>query len=126
MTDIPKDLKYTQDHEWIRMAGNGTAQVGITAFAQESLGDITFIELPKPGSSFKVGEVFGVAESVKAASELYMPVSAEVVEINTALDSAPDKVNSDPYAEGWMLKVKLLPTADTSKLLSPEAYQALL
>ncbi len=126
MTSLPKDLKYTKEHEWVRLEANGTAVVGITDFAQESLGDITFIELPKPGNSFKEGDVFGVAESVKAASELYMPVSGDVLEINAALDSGPEKVNSDPYGEGWMIKIKLTSSAETNALLSPEDYQALL
>lgn len=125
MSIIRDDLKYTQDHEWIVADGNiGT--VGVTDFAQESLGDVTFVELPEVGSEFKKGDAFGVVESVKAASDLYLPVSGKVVEINTALEDAPDLVNSSPYDDGWIVKIELEDASQVDELLSPTAYKGLI
>lgn len=107
MSNIPADLRYAKSHEWLRPAADGTALVGITDYAQASLGDITFVQLPKVGATLAAGASFGVVESVKAASDLYAPASCTVLEVNGALDSAPETVNREPYAEGWMLKVKL-------------------
>ncbi len=107
MADIPKELKYTGDHEWLRAHVDGTAEVGITDYAQESLGDITFVELPAEGDSFSAGEVFGVVESVKAASDLFLPVAGEITAVNEELDSAPDLVNSDPYGKGWIIRIRV-------------------
>lgn len=107
MSNIPADLRYAKSHEWIRLAADGTAFVGITDYAQSSLGDITFVQLPKAGTRFAAGDTFGVVESVKAASDLYAPTACTVLEANSALDSAPETLNRDSYADGWMLKVKL-------------------
>jgi glycine cleavage system H protein len=122
MSNIPADLKYAKSHEWLKVAADGTALVGITDYAQSSLGDITFVQVPKVGATLKAGEPFGVVESVKAASDVYSPVAGTVVEVNKALDANPEKVNQSPYADGWMLKLKLANPADAAKLLSPEDY----
>jgi glycine cleavage system H protein len=126
MSDIPSELKYTEDHEWILLQDDGTALVGITDHAQESLGDITFVDLPQPGDSFSQGETFGAVESVKAASDLYMPVSGEIIEVNPALDGAPESVNNDPYGDAWMIKVKVTDASELDKLLDADAYAAIL
>ncbi len=125
MSDIPENLKYTAEHEWLKLEADGTALIGITAHAQSSLGDITFVELPAVGSTLEKGSTFGVVESVKAASDLYAPVSGEVLEVNAALEGAPESVNASPYTDGWMLKVKLFDTAQLNDLLDAAAYQAL-
>ena len=122
MSNIPSDLKYAKSHEWLKVAGDGTALVGITDYAQNSLGDITFVQLPKVGSLLKAGETFGVVESVKAASDVYSPILGTVLEVNKALDANPEKVNAAPYAEGWMLKLKIANPSDIADLLSPEDY----
>lgn len=122
MSNIPSDLKYAKSHEWLKPAGDGTALVGITDYAQNSLGDITFVQLPKVGAALKAGESFGVVESVKAASDIYAPVAGTVVEVNKALDANPEKVNQAPYTDGWMLKLKLANPADANSLLSSEDY----
>jgi glycine cleavage system H protein len=116
---IPKNLKYAKSHEWAKVEG-GVATIGITHFAQEQLGDLTFVDLPKVGASVTAGAEMGSVESVKAASELYSPVSGTVTEVNAALESAPEAVNQDPYGAGWMLKVKL--EGDASGLLDADAY----
>lgn len=107
MSNIPADLRYAKSHEWIRLAADGTAVIGITDYAQASLGDITYVQLPKAGASFAAGDTFGVVESVKAASDLYVPAACTVLEANAALDATPETLNRDSYADGWMLKVKL-------------------
>lgn len=122
MSNLPNDLLYTQDHEWLRVHEDGTATVGITHYAQESLGDITFVEFPDVGESVDQGDVFGVVESVKAASDLYMPLNAEVLEINEAADSAPELLNQDAFGEGWLLKIKILDESQLDALLKPAAY----
>ena len=123
MTDIPPELFYTKDHEWIKMDSDGSCLVGITNHAQDSLGDVTFVEMPSIGESFEKGLVFGVVESVKAASDLYMPVAGEVIEINEQLNDSPEQVNEEPYTDGWMIRIK--PTADiqTSELLDAKSYE---
>lgn len=126
MSSVPEDLLYTKDHEWVRLHEDGTATVGITDYAQESLGDITFIEFPEAGASFQSGDTFGVVESVKAASDLYMPAAGEVIAINTEADTAPDLLNSDPYQAGWLLKIRLTEPAETEALLTPGDYSALI
>jgi len=126
MSSVPDDLRYTKDHEWLKPAGDGTALVGITDYAQESLGDIVYVELPKPGAKFAAGAPFGVVESVKAASDLYMPVAAEVIEANSTLESMPELVNEVPYGAGWMLKVRLTDPAAAAKLLDAAEYQKLI
>ncbi|WET77868.1 glycine cleavage system protein GcvH [Amycolatopsis sp. QT-25] len=119
---IPQDLKYTKEHEWLNVA-DGVATVGITAFAAESLGDIVFVQLPSVGDTVTAGEVFGEVESTKSVSELYAPVDGEVVEVNEATTDTPELINSDPYAEGWLLKVRL--SGDVPALLDAEAYAVL-
>ena len=122
MSNIPESLKYTSDHEWLRLSTDGTGVIGITDHAQETLGDITFVELPDTGSSFAVGETFGVVESVKAASDLFMPVAGEVVEINERLLESPELVNDDAYGDGWMVKVQFRDEVEGPGLLTPEEY----
>ncbi|WP_029457975.1 glycine cleavage system protein GcvH [Solidesulfovibrio alcoholivorans] len=117
---MQKDLLYTNTHEWVRVEDE-IAVIGITDFAQEQLGDITYVELPAVGDVLEAGQEMGSVESVKAASELYCPVSGEVIEVNDELEAAPEKVNSDPFGEGWMLRVKL--SAEPVGLLSPEEYE---
>lgn len=119
---IPSNLSYTRDHEWLQVEPDGTARIGITDYAQDSLGDITFVELPEVGRTCAAGEAFGVVESVKAASDLFMPVDGEVVEINPALEQAPETVNQDPYEGGWLIRIKLSDPDQLAALLSPEAY----
>ncbi len=123
MSNIPADLRYAKSHEWLRPAADGTALVGITDYAQSSLGDITFVQLPKVGATLAAGATFGVVESVKAASDLYAPVACTVLEVNGDLDSAPETVNREPYGSGWMLKVKLAGPVPAD-LLDAAAYAA--
>lgn len=123
MSQIPAGLKYTKEHEWIKVEGNiGT--IGITAFAQDQLGDVVFVEVPAVGRVLKAHEQFGVVESVKTVSDLYSPVAGKVVEVNGALEGTPELVNSDPYGEGWMIKVELSNPADVDALLDAAAYEA--
>ncbi|MFT3781429.1 MAG: glycine cleavage system protein GcvH [Nibricoccus sp.] len=126
MSSVPSDLRYAKSHEWLKPAGDGTALVGITDYAQSSLGDITFVQLPKVGAALKAGEAFGVVESVKAASDLYAPVEGTVLEVNAALDGAPETLNQDPYTAGWMLKIKLTDPKSGGSLLDAAAYTKLL
>ncbi|MDR2891963.1 MAG: glycine cleavage system protein GcvH [Deltaproteobacteria bacterium] len=121
--NIPADLKYCETHEWVRMEGE-TAVIGITDFAQDQLGDVTFVELPAVGATLIEGSEMGSVESVKAASDLFAPVSGKVLEVNPALESSPELLNSDPYGQGWMLKVQL--TAKPATLITAEEYQKLL
>lgn len=119
----PAELKYTKEHEWIKIEGNiGT--VGITDFAQDQLGDVVFVELPAIGRELKAHEQFGVVESVKTVSDLYIPVAGKVVEVNTALDASPELVNSGTYTEGWMVKIELANPSDVNDLLDAAAYEA--
>jgi glycine cleavage system H protein len=117
----PDDLLFTKEHEWLRVSGD-TATIGISAHAQKELGDIVYVELPKPGTKFKSGESFGNIESVKAVSELFMPVSGEVIDINEDLGASPEKINEDPYGAGWMIEIRLLNQDETSDLMSAEEY----
>lgn len=121
---VPSDLKYTKDHEWVRIDGD-TATFGVTDHAQEALGDIVFVDLPDVGRSVTQGEGFAVVESVKAVSDVYAPMAGEISEVNAELESAPEKINSDPYGEGWIARVKLA-DSDTSHLMDAAAYEALL
>jgi glycine cleavage system H protein len=120
---IPTDLRYTRDHEWVRIEGD-IATVGITDFAQGELGDIVFVEVGTVGDAVGAGEVFGTIEAVKTVSDLYMPVEGEVLEFNSALDASPDAVNSDPYGAGWIVRVRLADGADLSGLLDAAEYTA--
>jgi glycine cleavage system H protein len=121
MSNIPADLRYAKSHEWVKIEG-GTATIGITDYAQASLGDITFVQLPKVGAVLKAGDTFGVVESVKAASDLYAPVSGTVTALNGALEGKPETLNQDSYAAGWMLKLTLSNPAEAGALLDAAAY----
>lgn len=122
MSNIPADLRYAKSHEWLRPESDGTVTVGITDYAQNSLGDITYVQTPKVGAVLKAGEVFGVVESVKAASDLYAPVAGTVVAVNAALEQAPETVNRAPYGEGWMLRLQPADPAAAAGLLDATAY----
>ncbi|MEO5332064.1 MAG: glycine cleavage system protein GcvH [Magnetococcus sp. YQC-5] len=125
MGEIPQELKYSKDHEWARTAGE-EVEVGITAFAAHSLGDVVFVELPKIGATLHAGKPFGVVESVKSVSELFAPVSGQVTAVNTQLEESPELVNDAPYIGGWMIRIKLNQPDETNKLLSASEYRALL
>lgn len=120
---FPDDLKYTQEHEWVRNNGDGTVTIGITDFAQGELGDIVFVELEPEGSDFGKDDIFGTVEAVKTVSELFAPVSGEIIEINDALEDDPELVNSDPYGDGWMVKMKLSDSSELDGLLSAADYK---
>lgn len=120
--NIPENLKYTKDHEWISIDGD-IATVGITDFAQGELGDIVFVEIETEGETLDSEEVFGSVEAVKTVSDLFMPVSGEITEFNEALESSPETVNSDPYGEGWMVKIKMSDTSQVDSLLDAAAYK---
>ena len=120
--DFPSELKYTKDHEWIRVEGND-AYIGITDFAQRELGDIVYIDINTVGKELRQEDVFGTVEAVKTVSDLFMPAAGKVIEINSKLDSHPELVNQDPYNEGWMVKISLSDVAQVDKLLSAEDYQ---
>ena len=122
MSTIPAELKYVASHEWLRPEEDGTITIGITYHAQELLGDIVFVELPEVGANLDAEEEAGVVESVKAASDVYAPIAGEVVAVNEDLASAPEKVNSDPYGEGWFFKIKPANPADLDSLLTAEQY----
>lgn len=118
----PSDYRYTKDHEWIKVDG-GTATVGITEYAQEQLGDVVFAELPKVGVKLNAGQTFGTVESVKAVSEIFMPVSGEIAEINSSLIDAPENINKDPHGSAWLVKIKLADPSEASKLMDAQAYE---
>jgi glycine cleavage system H protein len=122
---VPSDLRYTKDHEWVRIDGDD-AVIGITAYAAEQLGDIVFVELPDLGKALSQSAAFGVVESVKAVSDLYAPVGGEVVGINDALAGTPEAVNRDPYGEGWMVRVRLADAGELDELLDATEYDALI
>ena len=123
VAEIPKDVLYTQEHEYVKPAGSDdTVLIGITDFAQGELGDVVYVELPKVGARFKAHDVFGTIEAVKAVSELFSPLAGEVVEVNARLDGEPSLVNSDPYGDGWMIKLRVDDGADRSALMTPDAY----
>jgi glycine cleavage system H protein len=123
--NFPAELKYTKDHEWVRLEGN-VAFIGITEFAQRELGDIVYVDINTIGKDVAHEEVFGTVEAVKTVSDLYMPIAGEVLEMNTDLDANPELVNSDPYGKGWMVKVAVSNAADFDSLLSADDYQALI
>ena len=120
--NFPDNLRYTKDHEWVKIEGD-KATVGITDFAQRELGDIVYVEIETVGKDLNTGEVFGTVEAVKTVSDLFLPVSGTVTEVNPGLNNNPEAVNSDPYGEGWMIKIKVSNTADLDNLLTAEAYQ---
>jgi glycine cleavage system H protein len=117
----PGELLYTKEHEWLRLEGE-TGTIGITDHAQKSLGEVVYVELPKVNDKFDDGETFGSVESVKAVSELFMPVSGEIVAVNQELGEAPEKINDDPYGQGWMIRIRLTDRSETGKLISAEEY----
>ena len=121
MTSFPSDLRFTQDHEWVRPQGS-VWRVGITQFAVDQLGDITIVDLPKPGDLITKGQRFGSVESVKSVSDLYAPVSGKVVAVNAALADAPENVNSEPYGHGWMIEIEPMENAELRELMSAESY----
>jgi len=123
--NIPSDLKYTKDHEWIKIEGT-TATVGITDFAQGELGDIVYVDISSVGQNINQHDVFGTVEAVKTVSDLYMPLSGNVTEFNKSLESGPEKVNSDPYGEGWMVKISVSHADEINGLLSAEQYKELI
>lgn len=123
--NFPSELKYTKDHEWVKVDGD-TATVGITDFAQSELGDIVYVEIETVGDTLSREATFGSVEAVKTVSDLFMPVSGEVLEINTGLDTNPEAVNTDPYGAGWMVKIKMNNTAEVNDLLSADAYKTLI
>jgi glycine cleavage system H protein len=123
--NVPEDLLYTSDHEWIRLEGD-TGYVGITDFAQGELGDIVFVEIETVGDILEKEEVFGTIEAVKTVSDMFMPVSGEILEMNSQIDESPESVNKDPYGKGWMIKIKLTKPEEVKELLTAEKYKALL
>lgn len=123
MSNVPSELKYVSSHEWIRDEGDGVVTVGITDYAQESLGDVVFVETPDVGAELSAGDDAGVVESVKAASDIYAPLSGTVIEVNEELEDAPENVNNDPYGDGWFFKLKLSDTDELGDLLSADEYQ---
>ena len=117
----PADFRYSKDHEWIQVSG-GTGTIGITDYAQNALGDVVFVELPKIGAKLKAGDTLGTVESVKAVSEVYSPVSGEVAEVNSELTTAPEKINQDPHKSAWLVKITLADASETLKLMDAKAY----
>lgn len=123
--NFPSELRYTKDHEWVRLDGS-TATIGITDFAQKELGDIVYVEVETVGKSLQAGDVFGTVEAVKTVSDLFLPVSGTITELNPALSNSPELVNNDPYGEGWMIKMKVNNPADTENLMNAAAYESIL
>ncbi|BBZ33465.1 glycine cleavage system protein GcvH [Mycolicibacterium confluentis] len=129
MSEVPSDLQYTTEHEWVRRTGDGTVRVGITDYAQSALGDVVFVQLPEVGAQLTAGDTFGEVESTKSVSDLYAPVSAKVIAVNGDLEASPDLVNSDPYGAGWLLDLQVEQAdldAAAPSLLDDEAYRATL
>lgn len=126
MSNVPSELKYSKEHEWLRKEADGTYTVGITEHAQELLGDMVFVDLPEVGATVSAGDDCAVAESVKAASDIYAPISGEIVTVNDALIDTPELVNSEPYADGWIFKIKASNESELESLLDATAYEALL
>jgi glycine cleavage system H protein len=120
--NFPAELKYTKDHEWVKIIDDKTALVGITDYAQGELGDIVFVDVPTVGKTLNAEDVFGTVEAVKTVSDLFLPVEGKILEVNDALGNKPELVNSDPYGEGWMVKIEISNAADVDNLLSAEAY----
>lgn len=123
--NIPAELKYTKDHEWVKVEGD-IAVIGITDYAQGELGDVVYIELPETGSTFEKEESFGTIEAVKAVADIFCPLSGEFVEVNEAIQDAPEIVNQDPYGKGWMVKIKISDSAQLDEFMDAEAYKALI
>ncbi|WP_261842566.1 glycine cleavage system protein GcvH [Aliamphritea ceti] len=125
MSDIPSELKYVASHEWIRHEGDGVVTIGVTDHAQELLGDVVFVELPEVGSEFALGDDMGVVESVKAASDIYAPLTGEVIAVNEALEDEPEQVNGDPYGDGWFFQMRVGSQEELDALLDAEVYAEL-
>ncbi|RLJ17676.1 glycine cleavage system protein GcvH [bacterium endosymbiont of Escarpia laminata] len=125
MSDTPSELRYAKSHEWVKNEGDGTVTIGITDHAQELLGDLVFVDMPEVGDNVEAGSECAVVESVKAASDIYSPVSGEIIAVNEALDDAPEKINDDAFGEGWIFKVKLSDAADLDGLFDAAGYDAL-
>ncbi|MEZ5308920.1 MAG: glycine cleavage system protein GcvH [Pyrinomonadaceae bacterium] len=125
MANIPEDLRYSKDHEWVRVEGD-VAVIGITDYAQDSMGDVVYVEMPNPGDNFNAHDAFGSVESVKAVSEIFTPVGGEVVEINEELNDSPESVNDDPYGDAWMVKIKMDNSGEADALLNAEEYSEFL
>lgn len=123
--NFPADLKYTKDHEWVKITEGNTALIGITEFAQQELGDIVYVDISTVGSALQEGEIFGTVEAVKTVSDLFLPVAGTVLEINAGLEKKPELVNSDPYGEGWMIKISVNALEDVNALLDAAAYEQL-
>ena len=123
--NVPENLYYTKDHEWLKVEGE-SGTVGVTDFAQGELGDVVFLEIGTMGETLKKGEAFGTIEAVKTVSDMFMPVSGEVLEVNPVLEESPDVVNKDPYGKGWLIKIKISDPAEVKSLLSAESYKAIL
>jgi glycine cleavage system H protein len=123
--NIPKDLKYSAEHEWVKVDGD-IAYIGITDFAQSELGDIVFVEFPEVGDTFSIGDVFGTVEAVKTVADLFAPISGEIIEINDSLGNQPESINVDAYNNGWIVKVKIGNSEELENLLDPESYKGLL
>lgn len=123
--NLPENLKYTKDHEWVRISGD-VAYIGITDFAQRELGDIVYVEIETEGEEISEGEIFGTVEAVKTVSDLFMPVSGKILEVNSALESEPELVNEDPYEKGWMIRISISNQEEMDNLLSVEAYKELI
>ena len=124
MSEVPTELKYTKSHEWIRQEADGTVTIGITDHAQELLGDLVFVELPEVGSDINAEDAVCVVESVKAASDVYMPISGEIMEVNEVLNDAPETINDSPFDDGWLFKVKPSAAVELEELMDADAYQA--
>lgn len=124
MSNIPADLRYTKSHEWISDSGDGVVTIGVTDHAQESLGDLVFVELPEEGANLAAEDSCAVVESVKAASDIFAPIAGEITAVNSALEDAPEQVNQDPYGEGWLFKMKVTDAADLNGLLTADEYTA--
>jgi len=124
MSEVPDNLSYTKEHEWLSLSDNGNVKVGITDYAQDALSDVVFVELPKVGSSFSKGDSMAVAESVKAASDIYAPVSGKIVSVNTKLEESPELINESPYDFGWMVTME--PTGELENLLDSDSYRELI
>ncbi|MDC9719506.1 MAG: glycine cleavage system protein GcvH [Gammaproteobacteria bacterium] len=125
MSNVPQDLSYVSSHEWIRNEGDGIVTIGVTDFAQQQLGDVVFVELPDVGAQLVCEDEFGVIESVKAASDLFAPVSGEVIAVNEQLDDDPELINSDPYGDAWLLQIRLSSASELEQLLDADAYSEL-
>lgn len=125
MPNVPEDLKYSEDHEWIKVE-NGDARIGITDFAQEELGDIVYVELPEVGDEIEMGDMLGVVESVKTVSDVYSPLSGEIIKINEELEESPEIINEDPYGDGWIVVIKISDASELGSLSSPEDYKLLM